>query len=85
MLAEQRHRRGEPPIRRSDAILKVFSKPEKLLEDKLRKAPRNISPRQPIYNMALGRYIKHLEKPLFKMLGEVAGHRVVFKGVNALE
>lgn len=65
--------------------LSNFVKVEKVLEDKLAKAPRNISPRAPEFNVLLGCYIAHLEKALFRILERVCGFPVVFKGMNALK
>lgn len=65
--------------------LKNFVKVEKLLDTKLSKAPRNISPRTYEFNILLGCYIAHLEKVLFRVLAKVCGFPVVFKGMNALQ
>ncbi|APG76445.1 hypothetical protein 2 [Sanxia tombus-like virus 1] len=64
--------------------LSNFVKVEKLLSTKLAKAPRNISPRSPEYNILLGCHIAHLEKILFRILQRVCGFPVVFKGMNCL-
>lgn len=81
-LAE-RERKGFPTITQKDANLSNFMKVEKLLSAKLDKAPRNISPRTPEYNIELGILIGHLEKPLFRALQLTCGFPVVFKGMNA--
>lgn len=65
--------------------LRNFVKIEKVTEEKLAKAPRNISPRSPEFNVLLGCYIAHLEKALFRILERVCGFPVVFKGMNALK
>nr|WRQ65473.1 RNA-dependent RNA polymerase [Tolivirales sp. gcode 6] len=65
--------------------LSNFVKVEKVLQEKLSKAPRNISPRAPEFNVLLGCYIAHLEKALFRILERVCGFPVVFKGMNALK
>jgi hypothetical protein len=65
--------------------LSNFVKVEKVLGDKLAKAPRNISPRTPEFNVLLGCYIAHLEKAMFRILERVCGFPVVFKGMNALK
>jgi len=65
--------------------LSNFVKVEKVLEEKLAKAPRNISPRAPEFNVLLGCYIAHLEKAMFRILERVCGFPVVFKGMNALK
>jgi hypothetical protein len=63
--------------------LRNFVKTEKLLSAKMAKAPRNISPRSPEFNILLGCYIAHLEKLMFRILERVCGFPVVFKGMNA--
>lgn len=80
---ERMERDGTLDVAR-EAKLRNFVKVEKLLRAKLDKAPRNISPRSPIYNILVGCYIAHLEKILFRLLGDVCGFPVVFKGMNAL-
>lgn len=68
-----------------DAHLKMFVKFEK---QDLGKAPRGINPRDPRFNLELGRYIKHAEKPFFKAINKAfdsrTGHTVI-KGLNAVE
>jgi hypothetical protein len=44
---------------------------------------RIIQPRDPRYNVELGRYLKPLEKPLFKAIDRVFGMKTVMKGLNA--
>ncbi len=70
-------------LREQDAILNMFVKFEK---QDLSKAPRGINPRDPRFNLDLGRYLKHAEKPFFKAINEafesVTDHTVI-KGLNA--
>lgn len=47
--------------------------------------PRLISPRSPKFNLAIGIYLKPLEKALYRAIDFLFGHRVVLKGFNALE
>lgn len=69
-----------------DAEISMFVKAEKInLSAKCDPAPRAIQPRTPRYCAALGKLIAHGEKAVFKVLKKVFGHRVVFKGMNALE
>lgn len=50
------------------------------------KAPRCIQPRKPEYNLALGRYIKAVEHPLYKAISQVYGDGpTVMKGFNVTE
>lgn len=52
----------------------------------LRKPPRVISPRDPIYNLELGRYLKHLEKVIYRKIDKVFGDKhVVIKGMNSVD
>lgn len=67
----------------NDARLSSFVKFEK---QDVGKAPRVINPRKPRYNLCLGQYIKHAEKPFFKAINEAFGARTpltVIKGVNS--
>jgi len=67
-----------------DSHLNVFVKFEKTDHTtKLNPVPRVISPRDPKYNIRVGRYLKPLEHRLFKSLGGLFGHRTVIKGLNA--
>jgi hypothetical protein len=69
-----------------DAKLKVFVKFEKT--DRTNKSdpvPRVISPRDPRFNIRIGRYLKFLEKPLFKSIDQLFGHPTILKGYNAVE
>jgi hypothetical protein len=73
------------PLGKDDARLKMFVKFEK---QNLDKAPRGINPRDPRYNLELGRYLKHAEKSYFKAINEAfGGHtdHTVIKGLNADE
>lgn len=67
-----------------DARILWFVKYEKI--DSTEKAdpiPRLISPRDPRYNVMVGRYLKPAEPLLFEGLERVWGERVVAKGLNA--
>jgi hypothetical protein len=44
---------------------------------------RVISPRSPRFNVELGRYLKPLEKLLYKSVGDVFGEPTILKGYNA--
>jgi len=44
--------------------------------------PRVISPRDPKYNIQLGRYLKPIEERIFKALGKMFGHPTVMKGMD---
>lgn len=68
----------------NDAKLNVFVKFEKTDHtSKKDPVPRVISPRDPKFNIRVGRYLKPLEERLFKSLGKLFGHKTVLKGVNS--
>lgn len=65
------------------AVFNTFMKVEKV---PVNKTPRTIQPRSPIYNIGLGRFLKHAEKKIFRAMAKVWKQRhVVFKGLNAHE
>jgi hypothetical protein len=69
-----------------EAKLRVFVKYEKTdRTSKSSPVPRVISPRDPKYNLRVGRYLKFLEKPLFRAIDKMFGHKTLFKGMNAIE
>lgn len=71
----------ETGVRAIHAHFKAFMKVEKVPTGK---SPRTIQPRSPIFNIGLGRYLKHNEKPIFRAIARVFGQKyVVFKGLNA--
>jgi len=66
-----------------DSEVKVFVKLEKT--DRTSKSdpvPRVISPRNPKFNIALGRYLRPMEERIFKALGKLFGHPTVMKGMD---
>ncbi len=70
-------------VQEMHAVFSTFMKVEKVPMDK---SPRTIQPRSPIYNIGLGRYLKHSEKPIFRAIAKVFRQPyVVFKGLNAVE
>lgn len=75
------------PFTVNDSKVKVFVKYEKT--DFTRKSdpvPRVISPRDPRYNVMVGRYLRPIEERIFHSLaGLFEGQRTVFKGMNAVE
>lgn len=71
------------PVDRRDSHLKVFVKCEKGdFEAKPDPVPRVIQPRDPRYNVELGRYLKPMEHRLYHAINEVFGYVVVTKGMN---
>lgn len=72
------------PVSGRDARVMSFVKAEKCnFTAKTDPAPRIISPRDPRYNIELGRFIKPLEGVLYKRLNEMCGGVTVMKGLNA--
>jgi hypothetical protein len=69
-------------VKECHALLSTFMKVEKV---PVGKSPRCIQPRHPVFNIGLGRYLKHMEKPIFRAMAKVWGQKyVVFKGLNAI-
>lgn len=67
-----------------DSRLKIFVKYEKT--DRTTKAdpvPRIISPRDPKFNIRVGRYLKHVEHRIFRSIDRLFGHTTIMKGLNA--
>lgn len=68
------------PLSRRDSVSVAFVKPEKVPPNK---APRCIQPRDPRYNLHVGRYLKHVEHRLYKRIARVFGDGpTVMKGYN---
>jgi len=66
------------------AEVKCFLKFEKTdWTSKSDPVPRVISPRDPRFNLTVGRYLKHLEKPLFKAVDGMFGESTIMKGLDA--
>lgn len=72
-------------VRKRDAHLQVFVKAEKLDFSEGEKIPRIISPRDPRFNLAVGLWLKPLEKPLSYAINDVYGQTTVMKGLNAYQ
>jgi hypothetical protein len=68
-----------------DASIGAFVKVEKInFSAKIDPCPRVIQPRTFRYSAALGKHIKHLEKPLFKLIDEIYGGPTVLKGYDCV-
>lgn len=77
---------GVEGLLRSDGDLKYFMKYEAYdFESKTNPAPRGINPRSDKYLVEMGRYIRPLEKKIYKDLCSVYGYEVVMKGKNQSE
>lgn len=71
-------------VRRMDAVSVTFVKMEKVNPFK---APRAINPRTPVYNLALGTYLKPIEKMIYRAIRRASGSciPVVMKGYNVVD
>lgn len=80
---------GHTDVGPEDSWVRAFVKAEKIAlgPNKRDPCPRLIQPRDPRYNAAVGRWLRHLEKPLYKAIKKATkAHRVtaaVAKGRNA--
>lgn len=73
------------PLTKNDARLTSFTKFEK---QDLQKAPRIINPRNPRYNLVLGKYLKFNEKRFYRGINCAFGahtQHTVIKGLNVCE
>lgn len=69
-----------------DAHVGSFVKVEKInMTAKTDPCPRVIQPRSYRYGAALGKYIKHLEKPLFSLIDSIFGGPTVLKGYDCIK
>lgn len=68
-------------LRTSDSHLMVFSKCEKLSKN----TARVVSPRSYQYSLELARYIKPLEKMIYRTIDKMYGAKTVMKGLNAVQ
>lgn len=77
-------RRG---VRKSDADCIIFGKGEKtnILTKGKDAVMRIVTPRKPEYNVAVGRYLKPVEKKLYKAVDAYFGDATIIKGLNAQE
>lgn len=70
-------------VQRHDAHLSAFTKFEKV---DVKKAPRSINPRKPVYNLEVARYLKKFEKVVYNKIAKVWGDGpTVLKGYNSEE
>jgi hypothetical protein len=73
-------------VSRKDSKLKAFVKAEKInFSAKPDAVPRVIQPRDTRYNVEVGRFIKVIEKRIYKAIAWVFGSITVMKGLNAAE
>lgn len=77
------------PLEKRDSYIRAFVKAEKINSlAKSNPAPRIIQPRSPRFNVEVGRYIRRVEKAIFraitKTFGSPSNTPIVAKGFNAL-
>jgi len=71
-------------ISRKDSYVNSFVKQEKYnFTKKVNPAPRIIQPRNPRYIVESGRFVKPIEKKIYKHINAVFGATTIFKGLNA--
>jgi hypothetical protein len=71
-------------IRRKDSYLKTFVKAEKInFTSKKDPVPRVIQPRDPRYNVEVGRYLKPLEPKIYSAVASIFDDVTIFKGLNS--
>lgn len=71
-------------VTRKDAQIKAFVKAEKIcIQAKRDPDPRVIQPRDPRYNVEVGRYLKPIEKDLYRAVARIFREPTIFKGFNA--
>lgn len=74
------------PVRESDAKVRTFVKAEKVnFTAKPDPAPRVIQPRDPRYNVEVGRYLRPIEKLVYRAVDLAWGGPTILKGKNAAE
>jgi len=74
------------PLTRRDCSVSTFVKCEKInFSKKVDPAPRVIQPRNPRFNAAIGRFIKPLEKLVYKRLNRLYHYPSVAKGFNVYQ
>jgi hypothetical protein len=74
------------PVSRRDSYIMPFIKDEKTnLTRKDDPCPRIIQPRSARFNIAIGKHLKPMEKPIFRGISAVFGGTTVMKGLNASE
>ena len=70
-------------LSRDDSLIKAFVKCEKYdFTNKVDPVPRVIQPRNPRYGISVGRYIKPIEKKVYKLIDELWQGVTIMKGLN---
>lgn len=74
------------PLEVKDSHITAFIKVEKTnLTAKPASVPRIIQPRNPRFNVEVGRFLRPLEEEIFAAINRTYGHTTIFKGMNAAE
>lgn len=73
-------------VRKTDAVIRGFGKPEKTnVTVKPDAIQRVISPRDPVYNLAIGVWIRPFEHKIYSGVRRLFGEPTIAKGYNAIE
>lgn len=72
-------------VSRKHSQLKPFGKNEKIEICAKRAVPRMISPRSLEFNVEVGRYLRHKEHVIYKMVDSIFGFPTIMKGRNAFQ
>lgn len=76
----------DQPLTKRDAYIQAFIKDEKTnLTRKGDPCPRIIQPRSSRFNVAIGKHLRKMEKPIYRGIARVYGSTTVMKGLNAQE
>jgi hypothetical protein len=71
-------------VSREDATIKAFVKAEFInCDEKPDPDPRVISPRNPRYNVEVGRYLRPIEHQIYRAIASIFGEVTVLKGFNS--
>jgi len=71
-------------VEKRDAVIKAFVKAEFInSDDKPDPDPRVISPRDPRYNVEVGKYLRPVEHRIYGAIARIFGEPTVLKGYNA--
>lgn len=73
-------------VQRADSFIRGFGKPEKTnVTSKPDAVQRVISPRNPVYNLAVGVWIRPFEHKIYSGIRKLWGESTIAKGLNAIE
>lgn len=73
-------------VQRMDSLIRGFGKPEKTnVSAKPDAVQRVISPRNPVYNLAVGVWIRPFEHKIYSGIRKLWGEATIAKGLNAID